>query len=250
MEVVRRVGDPLRHEPAAVLVEVDRDHLPVRLVVVHAVEARPPVVVGEEEPVLADRPAALPDHAAVVDVPLVRLLERRVLEGRRRRRRAGHLPAHQQRQREEAVRDPRQQPSPGEAADARVEAVLLALGERAGLADGLRALPQAEGTDEAEVEERPEGRRARRDEPVHREGSLRDDLLVPVVRVVEPEAGRRDVAIDVHREELLALRVAHDRLERPEELEVSGCRGDSVWGCRVGHWAGVGRRTRPGRRAG
>ena len=40
VEVVRRVGGPLRDQPAVVLVEVDGDHLPVRLVVVDAVEAR------------------------------------------------------------------------------------------------------------------------------------------------------------------------------------------------------------------
>jgi hypothetical protein len=60
---------------------------------------------------------------------------------------------------------------------------------------------------------------------------LRDTVLagtvVVVVRVVQPQAARAHVWLDVHREELLAAREAHDRLERPQELEVSRGRGGS-----------------------
>ena len=156
MEVVRRVRDPLRDEPTVLLVEVDRDHLPVRLVVVDAVEAGAPRVVGEEEPVLADRPAALTDDPALVDVPLVLLAQLGVLERGRGRGRARDVAAQEQREREEAVDEPRQQTSAGEPADPGVELALLALGQLTLTGQRLRAAPEGRAADEAQVEERPE----------------------------------------------------------------------------------------------
>ena len=119
VEVVRRVGDPGRDELLLVLVEVDRDHLPVGLVVVHAVEARAPGVVGEEEPVLADRPAALADDPALVDEAPVALPDLVVLErgGGGGRPRDGA--AKEQREREQPVAEARQQAAAGEPAERR-----------------------------------------------------------------------------------------------------------------------------------
>ncbi len=59
VEVVRGVARPLGDELAVALVEMNVHELPVGLVVVDAVEARAPVVVGEEEPVLG-RPSSPP----------------------------------------------------------------------------------------------------------------------------------------------------------------------------------------------
>jgi len=64
-------------------------------------------------------------------------------------------------------------------------------------------------------------------------GVIGDDLLVRAVGDVQPEAALAQVELDLHREELLALRVADDRLEGPEDLDVSRRRWDSVR-CRRG----------------
>jgi hypothetical protein len=96
----------------------------------------------------------------------------------------------------------------------------LETGQRAG------ALLDGHGVNETEVEHRAEGSCPGLGELLHRQLSLRDHLFVVVVRVIEPEAAGADVAHDVHREELLPTREAHDRLERPQQLEVSGGRGD------------------------
>ena len=70
--VVCRVGHPFRVDlPVLRLGEVEKDLLPVGLVVVGAEEPAPPVVEGVEEPVLQDHPAVLAEHAPVVAVVLV-----------------------------------------------------------------------------------------------------------------------------------------------------------------------------------
>lgn len=84
VEVVRGVREPLRNEEILSLVEVHGDHLPVRLVVVDAVEPRAPVVARIEEPVLADRPPGVAHDPPVVHVAVLLGSERGVLElGRR-----------------------------------------------------------------------------------------------------------------------------------------------------------------------
>jgi hypothetical protein len=84
VEVVRGVREPLRNEEILSLVEVHGDHLPVRLVVVDAVEPGAPVVARIEEPVLADRPPGVANDPPVVHVPVLLVSERGVLElGRR-----------------------------------------------------------------------------------------------------------------------------------------------------------------------
>ena len=87
---------------------------------------------------------------------------------------------------------------------------------------------------EPDVEHGAELGAPRLDELLDRQLSLRHHLLVVVVRVVEPQAGPD--ALDVHREEQLAAREAHDRLERPKELELSGGRGDCGSVGRVRHF--------------
>ena len=156
MEVVRRVGDPLRAEPAVILVEVDGDHLPVGLVVVDAVEARAPGVVGEEEPVLADRPAALADDAALVDEPPVLLPDLRVLERGRGGCRARDVAAEEQREREEPVPEPRQQAPARQAADSGAELVLLLVSR------ARRSRPARACSPRGRADARSAGRRATR----------------------------------------------------------------------------------------
>jgi hypothetical protein len=229
VEVVRGVGDPLRHEPPILLVQVDVDELPVGLVVVDAVEARAPVVVGEEEPVLADRPAALANDPPVVDVALVALLHGDVLERRGGGRRLRHAPAQQQRGGEDRVEQPQQQAAARQAPESGSEGVALVALQALETRERAGVLLEAERVHEAQVEERPEAGRAPLDQPLDAQLALGDDPLVAVVRVVEPERAGVDVALDVHREELLAAREAHDRLERPQQLELSRCRADSGW---------------------
>src|SRR5262249_45091578 len=172
-----------------------------------------------------------------------------VLECGGGRGRARDSAAEEEREREETVHEPGQQPSPGKPADARVELALLALGQLALTGERMRALLQIELSDEAQVEERPERRIAPLYETVDRERTLRDPLLVKAVGNVQPQAAPTDVTLDVHREELLALRVADDRLERPKDLDVRRCRLDSGLCDRGGHSGADAHRMRPGHRA-
>ncbi|MGH3011607.1 MAG: hypothetical protein ACRDMY_07180 [Gaiellaceae bacterium] len=227
MEVVGCIREPLRNELVLGFVQIDGNHLPVGLVVVDAVEPRAPVVVGEEEPVLADGPAAVAHNAPVVHVALVLLEERRVLELRRRCGRAGHAPPEEQGRGEERVAEAGQQAAAREPPHARAELALLPLFQPAGVRERLRALAEAEPSDESEVEERAEGRRTRFDQLFDGQVALGYYLLVVVVRVIQPQAAGAHVRLDVHREELLTAREANDRLERPQDLEVSRGRGDS-----------------------
>ena len=220
VEVVRRVGDPLGHETRVVLVEVDRDHLPVGFVIVHPVEPRPPRVVGEEEPVLADRPAALPDDTPLVDEPRVILPDLRIFHRGRSRSRPRHVATEQERQREEPVPEPRQKATARQPTHTRVELVLLLPGELTRLRERRRALLEIEGMDEAEIEQGSESGVSRLDQRVERQLTLGDCLFVGSVRHVEPEAAFPQVGLDRHRVERLTLRVADDRLEGANDLEV------------------------------
>jgi hypothetical protein len=96
----------------------------------------------------------------------------RVLERGRGRRRAGHVPAQEQREREEAVADPRQEAAAREPPDARVERAVLLLRQPALAGEGPRTLLEVECLDEAQVEERPEGRLAPLHEALHGQLSL------------------------------------------------------------------------------
>ena len=133
----------------------------------------------------------------------------------------GHGAAQDQREREEPVAEPREQAAASEPADAGLELALLPPGELALAGERGRALAEVERLDEAEVEDRAERGVAQLHETIQRQLAFGHHLPVGSVRHVQPEAARLDVRLDVHREELLALRVADDRLERPQELEVT-----------------------------
>src|SRR5262249_20074626 len=81
---------------------------------------------------------------------------------------------------------------------------------------------------EAEVHDRPGGRVARFREAVELDLTLRHDLAVDALGDVDPEAARPNVRVDCHREELLSLRVADDRLDSTEDLEGGRARENFV----------------------
>jgi len=62
------ISQPIQARLAGILVEVDRDHLPVRFVSLTPFETRTPTVVTIEKPVLQHHPAVLPHDAPVIDV--------------------------------------------------------------------------------------------------------------------------------------------------------------------------------------
>src|SRR5262249_17190192 len=161
-------------------------------------------------PVLANRPAPFPNDTALVDVTLALLLYGRVLDGRRRGRRLRDRPPQEQGEREQPVTEAWQQASPGDPAQPGMELAALGLLQGVLIGERLGALLDTERRDEAQVEERVERGFAVLDEHVRRQLPLGDDLRVGALRVVEPEAACLDVALDVHREELLAPRESHD----------------------------------------
>ena len=113
--VVRGGGEPDRlHVAVRQLLQDDEGLLPVRLVVVGAVEGRAPVVHRVEEQVLEHDPAVLADDAAVVADPRVGGADRLVLDRRRRRRAARDLAPHQERGHQAGVQHPREQAHAGE----------------------------------------------------------------------------------------------------------------------------------------
>jgi hypothetical protein len=117
---VRGVGRPLRGELAGGRFgEVHEDLLPVRLVIVGAIESRAPVVERVEQPVLQNDPAILAEHPTVVGVMLVFGQDVRVGGAARGRRAPGHPSPSQEGYREESIRnagdvtDPSQTTPPG-----------------------------------------------------------------------------------------------------------------------------------------
>lgn len=111
--VVRGHRHPRRPRPVRGLGEVDRDGLPVRLVVVHAAEGRAPVVHRVQEEVLEDHIAALAHDPAVVGAA-GRVHAALVQVGGRRGDAAGHRAAQEQRRAQQHVEDPAEQPDRGE----------------------------------------------------------------------------------------------------------------------------------------
>ena len=102
--VVGRRAEPRGLDPP--VIERLADHealLPVGLVVVRAIERRPPVVHGVQEQVVEDDPATLPDHPAVVDHPRVGGPDRVVPDGGCGRGAAGDAAPEQQREHEAGV---------------------------------------------------------------------------------------------------------------------------------------------------
>ena len=177
-------------------------------------EGRVPVVRRVEEHVVADGPAGLADDAPVVDEPDLRA-DRRVLTSAAAIVPPGTLPRTRSerskpasmsrattptraRRRGAKTRPPRPAAPPGEVCT--VERPLDELKEL--------ALP---------------GRRSREGRKrVRRQLHQRDEQRAVALRGPGPELALRDVRDRRHREEELALRVADDRLEAAEQLEVPG----------------------------
>ena len=226
-EVVRRSSDPGRHH-AAVFVghQVDRDRLPVRLVIVDPVERRAPVVERIEVPVLqhcvapgAQHPAVGgADGAGAVGRLLAGLRERRRGEPVRRRDEAtGNAAADEQREPDQRVdqpgqhtdrREPRLAPQAGP--------ILPAPGRDLGPGELLLDEPQVERP----VPVPDPGRR----EPVRCQLPGRNELLdapaAPAAPVVRPEAALREVRLDRHRQEQLTGGVAQHRFVGTQQCEI------------------------------
>lgn len=235
VEVVRGVGHPLGHELAVAFVEIDVHELPVGFMVVDPVKPRAPVFVGEEKPVLAHGPALLAHHAAVVDEPLLALLQARILEHGRGGGCLWDPAAEQERGGEDCIQQARHESAAREATQAGAERVALGAPQPREVGEGAGAVLDSERRHETQIEDGAKRCRTRLEQLLHGQLALGHNLLVVVVGVVEPEAARAHVALDVHRKELLARREAHDRLERAQELEVSGCRWDSGSVVQAGH---------------
>ena len=225
-EIVRRRPDPGRRQVAVVVGhQVDRDRLPVGLVVVDPVERRAPVVERVEVPVLQHRVAAGAQHPAVGGADgagpvglLAGLRERRRGEPvRRRDEAAGNAPADEQREPDERVDQPRQHADGGEPRLApQARPVLPA--PRRDLGPGELLL------DEPEIERPVPVPDAGRREPARREFPGRDQLLdappAPAAAVVRPEAALREVRLDRRRQEQLACRVAQHRLVGAQQRKI------------------------------
>jgi len=219
--VVRREHHPARVRETVVVhlagaVEVDRHLLPVGLVLVHAAEARAPVVKRVEVPVLQHDPVLVADHAAVVGgfggVEVVALQEERP-----RRRAARHAPAEHEGQPVEGVDQAGEHADGGEPATA-VQA-LRTLGQR----DVHAVATRCTGDDPRERLADPLGRRAPA-QVIEGEGAGLGAQDVVARSGVPPERGPGHVALCRDREEELALGVAHHGFERPEQGEVVSVR--------------------------
>ena len=65
------IGSPLGDKLSVIFVEIDVDHLPIRLVVIDAVKAGAPTVETEKEPVLQNGPAIGVSHPPIISVTRV-----------------------------------------------------------------------------------------------------------------------------------------------------------------------------------
>ena len=219
--VVRRERHPRQLRPgrrAAVgagvgLDEEEGDLLPVGLVVVDPGERRAPVVHGVAEPVLQHEVARVARGAHVVRRP-PRGAAGLVVDLGRGREAAGHLAADHQREPQERVDQPAQQPHGGETAAALED---RAVGAAAPLLVGLAVQRLV---DEVQLEPVARVGVGVRREPVGVELPGRDDDL-GLLRAGDPPVERRaaDVVLRLHRQEELALGEAQHRLEAPGERE-------------------------------
>ena len=220
--VVGRRAEPRGLDPPVIeRLADDEALLPVGLVVVGAIERRPPVVHGVQEQVVEDDPPTLPDHPAVVDHPRVGGPDRVVSDGGRRRGAAGDAAPEQQREHEARVHQAGDEPHAREP-PGREERLL------AGAVAPPGELERAERLGHEPQELRLARRVARRggERPEVQAAGRDDDAGVaerrPLEQVALPDVRRRG-----HREEELAPRELQDRLVSLEQLEVG----------RVAHWS-------------
>ena len=220
MVVVGRERDPDRLWGAVpALGEVDRDHLPVALVIVDAAECGAPVVHRVEEPVLQAHVAALSDDASVVReaVRLEPFAIRGLGRGGHPRR---HLAAQQQRRPHPSVDQPTEHAGGGEP------------GGGAESLTGQHPPAQVLGMTERLLDEAKEqwpvaipGRL--RQQALQRQLPRRHDLRRIALRTRRPEAALSYVRTDRSREEQLSLGVADDRLIGPPNRARSDSRVDT-----------------------
>ena len=179
--------------------------------VVRALERRAVVVHEVEVQVLEDDPAVGPDDAAVVHVSRVGLTRPRVLDLRRRGRPAGNRPAQQERGRERGVDQAREQPDAGQAARSAEDRSIGSSAPARELEWGHRSL------DEPQIERLPR-RGDGRGQAVGRQATDRhEDLPIPLGRT-QQKVALRQVAVDVRREEQLAVVVTDHGLVRAQEI--------------------------------
>ena len=215
--VVLGIRRPDRDGPAVGIgVEIEDHLLPIGLVVVRAVEPGSPVVEGVEEPVLERGPGRGPH-----DAPVVRVL--RTLGGHRpvsrdgaARQRARDLSPREEGDREHRVDEPRRVPDARQAPAVGVEA------------DRLPALGPEEGCDIVSRSGSGHGHEVADRHAVGHlvgEGEVGECPLGPErpmasVPVGLHSHGGGEVGRDAHRQERLAIREAHHRLEGAQQLDV------------------------------
>ena len=193
--------------------EVDRDLLPVGLVVVGAAEARTPVVHGVEEPVLEHDVAAVAHDAAVVGVDgRVEPLAGELLGGADHS--AGNGPAQQQADPEQRVEQPGQQADVGEPAPGLEPRSVGAPPPRP------RCPTPERPIDEPERQVGAAPRRRLVGETVDRQLADRHDAPCRSVGIELPQGAGGDVRFDGGREEQFALGETHDRLEGSKQGQV------------------------------
>ena len=207
--VVRRAAEPARdgrrRRPA--VLEDDERLLEVGLVVVRAEERRAPVVHAVDEQVVEDDPAVLPHDPAVVDDPLVVLADRRVAWAAAAAVPPGTLPRTSSEPLNPASTRRANRPTRARRPGARKSADRAAGSSAPATAD-----PSARGTNRRNRSSPGTGRSAARRSRVSSPAG--DDDVRPFAR--RPTAAGRRRATYVlrgHREEVLALREADDRLD-------------------------------------
>jgi hypothetical protein len=227
--IVRGEGHPGRlRGSVGALRKVDRDHLPVGLVVVDASERRAPVVHRVEVPVLQADVSAVADNASVVgEAARVELLA--VDHLRRRGEPRRHLAAQKQRGTQPRVEQAAEHPGRCEPSG-RAEALARHPPPAAVLRAPQRLLHEPQEQLRVATEN-PFARQA-----LERQLALWCQLGPLAAAYAGPEAALRDIWIDRRRQEQLPSRVSDHRLVRPQQCQVgvSGSRGSKRVHGRVG----------------
>ena len=214
-EIMRGKRHPARlRRRISFVAEVDEDLFPVRFVIVDAMERRAPVIHGIEEQVVQDEIASVPKDAAIIRPARIRTLHAGVFHLRGRGGAAGHSPAEEQRQREYAVEDARQQPDALQAIGIWQSGAFRLL-QPALIVDGVQRLIH-------ELQKEP---MVLRNRPVccQHIGSqltLLRQQRRPALRIGHPQPALAEIPVHGAGKEHLAVGVAHDRLIKTEQFKI------------------------------
>jgi hypothetical protein len=89
----------------------------------------------------------------------------------------------------------------------------------------LGSLRQVEGFNEAQVSNCPEDRRASFNQFLRGDFSLLDQEFITSIGVMCPQAAITDIVINTHGIELLAFRIAYNRFELAQQLQIGSSNG-------------------------